>query len=191
MKVWKAVLFISLVVAAVAAQQNQPSQADSDAAPASQATASSELPGTLVRILSPVANQNLGTTYVDLSYELVNPGVSGGAPNYQVQLDAQDPVSTQDTQYTFTGLKPGQHTVVVQLVDANGTPITGGRSTVTFTVTADASQRPSGAAGANENAAAGTGGPELASTASPLPLLSVIGFGVLLGGVVSALRTRG
>jgi hypothetical protein len=32
--------------------------------------------------------------------------------------------------------------------------------------------------------------PELAPASSALPLLSIIGFGVLLGGVASALRTR-
>jgi hypothetical protein len=33
--------------------------------------------------------------------------------------------------------------------------------------------------------------PELAPASSALPLLSIIGFGVLLGGVASAMRTRG
>jgi hypothetical protein len=33
--------------------------------------------------------------------------------------------------------------------------------------------------------------PEIAPASSALPLLSIIGFGVLLGGVASALRTRG
>jgi hypothetical protein len=33
--------------------------------------------------------------------------------------------------------------------------------------------------------------PELAQASSALPLLSIIGFGVLVGGVASALRSRG
>ena len=105
-----------------------------------------------------------------------------------------------------TGLTPGAHTVTVQLVDANGTPIAGARSEVQFVVlqpepatgattplrhhgpsmiaTAFRVEEPQNPARENDE------DQELPSAAGALPLLSVIGFGVLLGGIASAMKTR-
>ena len=184
MKWWKFILLACMAVGAVVAQQGgQP------AARAGSATAHSVvLQAPLIRILTPVANQQLSTSYVDVNFELMNPGSGGGAPNFMVQIDSREPISTSATTYTFTGLSPGQHSVAVQMVDANGTPIAGGRSAVVFFVTPNANTTappPGGAVNSNAEHK------ELASASSALPLLSVIGFGVLLGGIASALRNRG
>ena len=189
MKWWKPILLACFAAGALAVQHGQFSPTD----PATHITGKVVAQSSLVHILSPVPSQQLNINYVDVNYELVNPGGSGGSPQFQVQLDGRDPVATQDTTCTFTGLTPGQHTITVQLVDANGTPVTGGRSTVVFFVNAGVSQQqgaraPGMAVNNNNN---NDEPPEIAPASSALPLLSIIGFGVLLGGVASALRTRG
>ena len=186
MKWWKAVLLACFAAGALAAGEHGQFSATN---PAIHIAGTAAAQDSLVHILSPVPSQQLSTNYVDVNYELVNPGVSGGSPDFQVQLDGREPVSTKDTTYTFTGLTPGQHTVIVQLVDANGTPVTGGRSMVVFFVVAGGSQQQgTRAPGMTAN---NSDQPEIAPASSALPLLSIIGFGVLLGGVASAMRTRG
>jgi hypothetical protein len=186
MKWWKAVLLACFAAAAVAAQHGQYFAIY----PAVHLAGSVAAQNSLVHILSPVPSQQLSTNYVDLNFELVNPGVSGGSADFKVQLDGLDPVSTKDTTYTFIGLNPGQHTISVELVDANDTPVPGGRSMVTFFVVSTGSQHQQGTRVPGMTAKNGDP-PELAPASSALPLLSIIGFGVLVGGVASALRTRG
>ncbi|MFB3813786.1 MAG: hypothetical protein ACE14L_06715 [Terriglobales bacterium] len=149
-------------------------------------------PASNIRIISPQNGQKLSTNFVEVRYELVNPAVAAaGTPNYQLQLDGHTPVQTTSTTHTFTGLAPGQHTVLVQLVDANGTPIAGSTNTVRFTV--QPQPAPGGmAAGPQPEFIQVSQQSEqvLPGGSSALPLLSIIGFGVLLGGIVSALKTR-
>ncbi len=165
---------------------------------------------TLIRILTPVASQKLANNMATVRFELTNPGAVAGTPNYLVQMDGSDPVTTSQTQQVFTGLASGAHTVTVVLVDANGVPIQGGRAAVQFFVappaTQPASKTPGGAATAapttRELKIAGfkfqRPDPEtlnqdesnLPPASSPLPLISIIGFGVLVGGIVSAMKTR-
>ncbi len=153
-----------------------------------------------LKILAPDNGAKISTAFVDVRYELLTPAVASGKPDYLVQLDATDPVRTSDTQHTFTGLTPGQHTVSVEVVDANSTPVPGTRTQVQFNVLpspANQGLRPSGSA---SNATAGQvidaaqqeqkPSEHLPNTGSSLPLLSVIGMGVLVGGIASALRTR-
>ena len=137
MKWWQAVLLICFAAGALAAEHGEMSSIK----PAAQITGTVAAETSLVHILSPVPNQQLSTSYVDVNYELVNRGVDGGSPNFQIQLDARDPVNSSDTTYTFIGLTPGKHTLTVQLVDANGTPIAGGRSMVVFLVVAGSAQQ--------------------------------------------------
>jgi len=151
-----------------------------------------------------------------MRFEVVQPNPSG-ENNFYVQLDGQAPVTLETTEYTFKGLRPGMHNVVVTEIDANGTPIPSSRATVQFQVaqpqtghTADGNTGPisnnqlreissvfDGAAGPNSAASKITtpvpdelsgknGG--LPSTGSALPILSVVGFGVLVFGVVGAIR---
>lgn len=163
-----------------------------------------------LRILTPVANQKQTANAVNVRWQLTNEGLAAGAPNYELQLDGTDPITTSSTEHSFAGLAPGVHTIVVTLVDANGTPIAGGSSQVQFTVeqqqqaapanqTAPAEKKPQSKVrfrGADLSNAAHVEQPvrdddaPLPSSASALPLLSIVGFGALVGGVVSARKTR-
>jgi hypothetical protein len=176
-----------------------------------------------LRIVSPKSGEKLSSTFVTVRFELMNPGATAEAsPNYLVRLDGRDPVRTTDTEFTFSGMTSGMHTVIVELIDANGTPINGTRATVQFSITAqpipteaipdhtdiirqtslhhaahlvaavfpqempEQNAPPAQATPARGKRAAR----RLPQTSTALPLLSVIGLGVLLGGLVSAMRTR-
>jgi predicted extracellular nuclease len=188
--------------------------------PASTNTAGSNSPAQVnpapanssLRILTPVANQKLTTNAINVRWQLLNQGLAAaGAPNYQVQLDGADPTTTSSTEQSFAGLAPGQHTVVIRLVDANGTPIAGAASQVQFVVMQE--QNTPAAAPKTQSKKIGKAtslfnaaffqhsGQQPASSSEPieesvpasagaLPLLSVVGFGALIGGVISARKTR-
>ena len=145
---------------------------------------------TPVRITSPTDGEELRKAYAVVQYQ-PDPARAASNPAYELRLDARDPVHTADTNYTFNGLKPGSHHLVVQAVDAEGNPISGTKSEVRFTVA--------------ESVAMGNATPaqspslprwpqplahDLPNDNGSLPLLSIIGFGILVGGVISALRTR-
>jgi len=163
--------------------------------------------GSVLRITAPQPGAHVQQTYINLQFELTNGGASAaGMPDFQLKLDSQDPVTTNSTNYTFTGLTPGPHTIAVQLVDANGTPIAGARSEVPFIVVQQAANAPSPRAAillqhrqssmiqaamrVEEPKAQAATDEDRPSAAGALPLLSVIGFGVLLGGIASAMKTR-
>jgi len=197
--------FVAVATALGMAQGDQ-----SSAAPAanSQSTTVIVTPATQpspVRILTPTAGQTLTANYVHLSFELAQPSLSG-EPNFVVQLDSGDPINTSETDYTFPDLQPGPHTIRVTLVDANNSPIQGGTATVQFKVAK--SDAPPGAS-LHWNATPGSrtlaggvptlpippelrndGDPKLPLAGSPLPMLSLIGFGLLLGGAAQAMRMR-
>src|SRR5581483_9937934 len=152
----------------------------------------------VVRILEPAAGANL-QNFVHVRWDLDNPGVSADpAPNFHVQLDGRDPVFTKDKEYTFTGVGPGEHTVVVELVDANAVPIPGARAEVRFQAAppgnpaeaTESSGRVVPAALQQSPVQRDANGRELPPASSALPLVSLVGFGVLLGGIASALKTR-
>ena len=159
----------------------------------------------VLRITSPKPGEKLRQNFVNLQFELTNAAASAsGTPNFQIRLDNLDPVTTSSTQYTFNGLSEGTHTVMVQLVDANNTPVAGARSEVQFIVLRPAAPSPSAGlrkvdqaikAALRVEGPQGTNrkdieGQQLPEAGGALPLLSVIGFGVLLGGIASALKTR-
>lgn len=150
---------------------------------------------TLIRILTPVASQKLTDNFTSVRFELINPTAYAGTPNFVIQMDGNDPVTTTQTQQSFTGLAPGPHTVTVQMIDANGTPVPGGRAAIQFTV-APATTRPTGNPPQGAASASGPSeqedqdDPNLPPASSPLPLISIIGFGILVGGIVSAMKTR-
>ncbi len=151
-----------------------------------------------IRILNPNAGDKLTQSAATVEFQLENPGLAaGGFPNFSIQLDDRDPIITAKTSQDFTGLAPGSHTVVVQLVDANSTPIAGSRAETHFTVAAPVPQaqpaRPPDdqvKSALPQNDMLSDEGEPLPAASSALPLLSIIGFGALLGGVISALRTR-
>lgn len=158
-----------------------------------------------IRILTPVAGQTLQSDFVNLRFETAEPVLSG-EPNFLIQLDGADPINTTTTDYTFTGLRPGIHTVQVTLVDANNSPIQGGAATVQFKVPAIGQPvRGNGSRGALVYSTQSIAGappaipipPELLDgdariplAGSPLPALSIIGFGLLIGGAAQTMRVR-
>jgi hypothetical protein len=160
-----------------------------------------------LRILTPVSGQTLAANFVDLRFELVQPAMSG-EPNFLVQLDAADPINTSGTSYTFPDLQPGVHSVRVTLVDANNSPVPGGSATVQFKVPAASTPaRTDGPRGAKRPTSSRTiagaspaapippelrndGDLNLPLAGSPLPLLSMIGFGLLIGGAAHTMRSR-
>ncbi|HKT23476.1 MAG TPA: hypothetical protein VJR04_02670 [Terriglobales bacterium] len=151
-----------------------------------ETAASATLP---VHIISPEAGQEVGNAYAVVQYQLSSK--ASGRPIYEVRIDGRDPVRTTDTNYTFNGLMPGSHDLAVQVVDANGAPISGTRSEVHFTVIASAAT--TNATGAPSSSLPPLPQPlanDLPNGNGSLPLLSIIGFGILVGGVISALRTR-
>ena len=177
--------------------------------------ASNPTPGA-IRILLPKNGAKISHNFVDIRYELAAPAAAG-SPTFQLRLDTTDPVRTTDTRYTFTGLTSGRHSASVEVVDANNIPVQGSRAEVSFQVVAAPTQpaapTPRSLGGpqlvsavSNEHTRAhlvNAGLPEqeepspeehasktLPQSGSSLPLLVLIGAGVLAGGIVSALRTR-
>ena len=176
---------------AIPPQNNGANPAPTEAAPAAS-------PQGALTILQPTPGAKIRDTALTVKYALANPGATAaGTPNFQLRLDSRDPVNTTATEYTFTGLTPGAHSLTVQLVDANGTPVQGAQAVVPFTVL----QQTTRAYGPQAIAAALRLNPTdirvqepvlppTPSAGGALPLLSVIGFGVLLGGIASAMKTR-
>jgi hypothetical protein len=76
----------------------------------------------------------MASDFVTVRFELVQPNPAGGDNNFVVRLDSYDPVHTSETEYTFTGMRPGQHILTITEVDANGTPLPERSATVQFTV---------------------------------------------------------
>ena len=95
-----------------------------------------------VRILRPSSGQALANNFVMIRFELVRPNPAGGDNNFVIQLDSRDPVNTSENEYTFTGMRPGQHTISIIEVDANGTPLPDARAEVHFTVKSEGALPP-------------------------------------------------
>lgn len=154
--------------------------------------------GGAISITKPASGAKVQQNSVTVAYALTNPAVSAsGTPTFEIRLDSRDPVTTTATDHTFTGVTPGPHTITVQLVDANGTPVNGGKAEVHFTVVRSAARlhAPQGFAAAlrmspTDIRVASASSPQPVNSAGALPLISVIGFGVLLGGIASAMKSR-
>jgi hypothetical protein len=201
-------LFLIAIVAVVfstAQSQPAPSVPPRDTQ-ASTALVNPVVQSAAIRILTPVAGQTIQSDFTDLRFETVQPVLSG-EPNFLIQIDSADPINTTGTEYTLTGLQPGIHSVRVTLVDANNSPIQGGAATVQFKVPAIAQPaRKNGSRGAVVYPGQSIGGappelpipPELREdgdikiplAGSPLPALSLIGFGLLIGGAAQTMRVR-
>jgi hypothetical protein len=197
MRNFRIVVIVAVMALSAVAQTSRPQ--NNSAAPEAQASAPPAPLQSALSILKPTAGQKLSQTTVTVTYALANPGASAaGSPNYQLRLDSQDPVTTTATEYTFSGLTPGEHTITVQLVDANGTPLPGAQAAVQFIVLRQTSRNygPQAIAAALRLNAADIriqepAHPEpMPSAGVALPLLSIIAFGVLMGGITSALKTR-
>ena len=146
-----------------------------------------------IRIISPKNGEKLQQSFVTVQYAPLQPASASSSATFELRLDAQDPVHTSDTSYTFSGLTPGLHDLFIQIVDANNTPVVGTRSQVRFITVRQATNITQPSGGSAHPPAAPTTPKEIAmlpDARSSLPLLSVIGFGILVGGMISALRTR-
>jgi len=203
MKLIRLLVLFALAAAPLCAAQDEPSAM---AAPGNTtAIVNPEPQSQIIRILTPVAGQMLTTNFVNLHFELTRPSASG-EPNFLVQLDAADPVNMTSTDYTFIDLQPGVHVIRVTLVDANNSP-QGSAATVQFKVQSAAppahTDTPRGARPhANQTIAGAVPAPPvppelrdggetyLPLAGSPLPLISLIGFGLLIGGAAQTLRSR-
>src|SRR5690242_13235576 len=142
-----------------------------------------------LRIVSPAAGEELKQEQVVVKYAQIQ-AMQSNALNYELRLDDRDPVRTKYTNYTFEDLTPGKHNLVIQAVDANGAPVSGTRSEVQFSVASTAAIMKAGTAMPNVPALPQPLASDLPNGNGSLPLLSIIGFGILVGGVISALRTR-
>ena len=151
-----------------------------------------------IRIISPTPGEVVHQSFITVRYQLVQQAESASSPSFQVQLDAADPVLTNDQQQGFRGVQPGKHTVQVQAVDANGTPVRGTRAEVEFTVVLPRSSlivpeaygAEMGASQPDSGADAGSDPKQLPRGSSALPILSAVGLGALVGGIFAVLRTR-
>lgn len=147
-----------------------------------------------LRVNSPKANEQLSQTFVHVTYQLTNAGVAAApSPNFRVQLDGNDPVTTTENDYTFTGLAPGIHTVTVTLVDANGSPIANSSVSTKFTVLEGnrGARSPSSSNVPPSSLQLSQGEiTTLPDGSTPLPVLSLVGFVVLVGGICTAIRAR-
>ncbi len=155
-------------------------------------------PAGAVRIVAPKSGDKLVNDFVEVRYEMAAAVSAASSPTFRVRLDSGDPIITTDLSHTFTGLSAGMHTVTVELVDANGTSIGGSLAQIQFSVVTGQNAptrlpRPSSKiqnASAYQQVALHTAEDrgELPQSGSNLPLLSVIGLGVLIGGLASALK---
>lgn len=160
-----------------------------------------------IRVLTPKIGQKFNTNIVGVHFELTNPrAVAATMPDFRLQMDENDPINISSSEYTFTGLSAGDHTLKIELVDANNTPVAGTQVAVPFTVIqegAGANQQGTTPAAAPRSEVSPINPPEyvptsyltldddaLPNSGSALPLLSVIGFGVLVGGIATAMKTR-
>lgn len=160
-----------------------------------------------IRINSPSAGARVTGSDVQLQFQLFQLQLSHSAvaadstPMYQVQLDGGAPFDTTDTSHTFTNVQPGKHTIAVVVVDANHTPIANTRTQIQFTTAPQVSAAPAGGMGALKVKLqlarerlqvphSDDSNSNLPKAGGELPLLSVVGFGVLVGGIISAMRTR-
>jgi hypothetical protein len=192
-KVISLVIFGSALLIAQSTSQPSGPAAKGTQAQTPKTTVNPSAQSHLIHILTPVSGQASTSDAVTLKFEVTNPGAGSGEPNFQLQLDGQDPITTSETSYTYTGLAPGNHTITVVLVDANGTPVPGSTSTVQFTV-----KNPAPGPGTSSSNDASPSPINLdeatrahsSIAANNLPIISLIGFGVLIGGVASAMKTR-
>lgn len=147
-----------------------------------------------LRVNTPTANQQISQNFIHVTYQLVNPGAAPApSPNFTVQLDGNDPVTTTALDYTFTGLTPGTHTITVTLVDANGVPIANSSVATKFVVVNPNRGTGSPASSLHRRSHVQLASSEVVSLpfgSTPLPILSLMGFAVLVGGITTAIRNR-
>lgn len=155
----------------------------------------------VIHIVSPAFGENLQGTSVSIRYEVSSTKRTSARPTmFRIQMDSQPAVETTETAYTFDSLAPGPHDVTVELLDSRDRPLASSLVKTSFV---------SAVPDTNSNAELVVEPmlppslqkvamflPQAAAPIDPgdgsaeMPLLSVIGLGVLVGGMVSAMKTR-
>ena len=155
--------------------------------------------GATVQLLSPSQGERVEGPSISIHYNIMGQKhVSSRTPTFLVQLDSETPVETSETTYSVDHLLAGEHAVTVSLVDSRHHPIQGSRAQLTFVCaesspTEEVKVEPMLPASLQKVAIYL---PQVAAPVEPpdgsgeMPLLSVIGLGVLVGGMVSAMKTR-
>jgi len=193
------VVFIStLAIAQTTGNQSGTAPGQGSTTPSTQGKGDTMAASAAIKVLSPTVGEKIKDSSVTLRFQLTNAGMAPDpSPTYRVQLDSRDPVETSSTEQSFTGLQPGDHVITIDLVDANHTPVGGSHTEVRFK-SGDGSPEPKATGqtsslypdGVRKAALPLPSEKELPSAGGELPLLSMVGFGVLIGGLISALKTR-
>ncbi len=155
----------------------------------------------VIHIVSPAFGENLEGTSVSIRYEVSSTKRIPAHPTmFRIQMDSLPPVETIENAYTFDSLAPGQHDVTVELLDSRSRPVSSSLVKTSFVSavpdtnsTAELVVEPMLPPTLQKVAMFL---PQAAAPIDPgdgsgeMPLLSVIGLGVLVGGMVSAMKTR-
>lgn len=168
---------------------------------ASPATTKRLIPAHVVNIVSPTSGEHVEAGSVSIRYEVSSSKRTSARPaTFRIQVDSQSPVETNETAYTLDSLAPGSHDVTVELIGSKHRPVADSVAHTTF-VCEIPEKNPSAELVVEpmmpptlQKVAMFL--PQAAAPIDPgdgsgeMPLLSVIGLGVLVGGMVSAMKTR-
>jgi hypothetical protein len=155
----------------------------------------------VIHIVSPAFGENLEGTSVSIRYDVSSTKRTSSRPTtFRIQMDSQPSVETTETAYTFDSVAPGPHDVTVELLDSRNRPLSSSLVKTSFVSampetnsTAELVVEPMLPPSLQKVAMFL---PQAAAPIDPgdgsaeMPLLSVIGLGVLVGGMVSAMKTR-
>ena len=155
------------------------------------------IPGSRALALSS-AQPDQTSKNVNLQLEVLPSAMSGNS-NVVVQLDNASQAGGTET--AFAGLQPGVHTARVVLMDEQNQPLQGAVAMVHFRV--QATTVPPGTAAVPPQQVQGAPAPPPAPPelrgdgdtivpvhSSPLLLVSMIGFALLIGGILPGIRSR-
>lgn len=88
-----------------------------------------------LKIVLPRPGEHIPGTFVTVKYEVNSPkGTSSNLTTFELKLDGREGVQTIDHEHTFTGLSEGAHTVSIDVLDKEGSPVSGTHSTIDFIV---------------------------------------------------------
>ncbi|HLH06695.1 MAG TPA: hypothetical protein VKW78_05635 [Terriglobales bacterium] len=154
-----------------------------------------------VQILSPAPGTTITGSSLMVQLETSSLPPRHEPATFQIQLDSASPVLTSNTHYTFDQLAPGRHTLTVSLLTPKGSVVKGPHAVAEFSSAlpelspaadvAVKSMMPPTLQKVAMFLPKPTAPLEPPDGSGEMPLLSVIGLGVLVGGMVSAMKTRG
>src|SRR4029079_18070701 len=96
------VAILAIMTLAATAWASAPQDTTAPAQPNATTAAPAPSAQGALNILKPRAGEKIRENSIVVTYALANPGASAaGAPNFQLRLDAQDPVTTIAAEYSF------------------------------------------------------------------------------------------